>query len=195
MITQALYRLVLCPQYIVALRDEIQDVFGDEEIWTYSALAKLVKMDSFLRECMRIEGTGQFLLMRTVINPNGFTFSDGTHIPCGTFMTGAAYAVHHDSQNYDNSDEFDGFRFVDSEKSGGVTHRLVQPDSTFIGFGYGANACPGRYFAAAQLKLILGYILRTYDISGTMEPPPRNRWYGEHCLADPSYQVMLKERE
>lgn len=59
MITQALYRLVLCPHYIVALRDEVQDVFGDEEIWSYSALAKLVKMDSFLRECMRIEGPGQ----------------------------------------------------------------------------------------------------------------------------------------
>lgn len=192
-IAQALYRLVICPHYIDALRDEVQNVFGDEE-WSYSALSKLVKLDSFLRECMRIEGPGQFLLMRTVINPNGFTFRDGTHLPCGTFLTGAAYAVHHDSQNYDNSDEFNGFRFVESEKSGGV-RRLVQTDSTFLGFGYGANACPGRYFAAAQLKIIMAYILQTYDITGTMAPPPRNRWYGEHCLADPSYQVMLKERE
>lgn len=33
---------------------------------------------------------------RQVINPKGFTFSDGTTLPYGTFIAVAAYSTHHD---------------------------------------------------------------------------------------------------
>lgn len=34
-----------------------------------------------------------------------------------------------------------------------------------MGFGYGRHACPGRFFAANEIKLILARLLLDYDVS------------------------------
>ncbi|KAK8030950.1 ent-kaurene oxidase [Apiospora arundinis] len=33
-----------------------------------------------------------------------------------------------------------------------------------MAFGYGKHACPGRFFAANEIKLILAHILLQYDL-------------------------------
>jgi cytochrome P450 len=43
----------------------------------------------------------------------------------------------------------------------------------FLGFGQGRHACPGRFFGAAMLQMILSYIMTEYDIlevKGEMKP-------------------------
>jgi len=57
MYTHALYYLATYPEYQTLLRDEIESVFSKEG-WTRSAILKLHKLDSFLKESMRLHPIG-----------------------------------------------------------------------------------------------------------------------------------------
>ena len=55
MFTQALYRLAANPQYIQPLREEVEGIV-EKDGWSKVATGKMRKVDSFLKECQRIEG-------------------------------------------------------------------------------------------------------------------------------------------
>ncbi|KAF8985153.1 cytochrome P450 [Cyathus striatus] len=195
-LTQALCRIAVHKDYVKPMKDEIKVVLGEEGGWTYAAVSKLVKVDSFLRECMRIEGLGQFLMNRMVVNPAGFKFHDGTTLPYGTFLSCGAYSIHHDRELYDKSDEFDGFRFCKDNGSGTTSskfkQRIVNSSFDFVAFGRGTHACPGRFYAATQMKIIFSQIIMSYDVSYTGDLP-KSKWYGENCIADPNHELFQHE--
>ncbi|KAL1961582.1 hypothetical protein VTN77DRAFT_1434 [Rasamsonia byssochlamydoides] len=58
---------------------------------------------------------------------------------------------------------------------------MVSYAEDFLGFGYGQNACPGRFFAAQELKLLLAYIVLNYDIR-PLERRPKNVWIGDAVI-------------
>jgi cytochrome P450 len=87
-----------------------------------------------------------------------------------------------------DADTFDGFRFsrmqeeaaraghndievVSEEKaaSGMFTRQMVSTTTDHIIFGHGRHACPGRFFAAIQLKTMLAHILINYDVKAEVE--------------------------
>ena len=53
---QVLYRLIVNPEYLEPLRQEIEAAVADEG-WTKAGMDKLHKLDGFLRETLRIDGT------------------------------------------------------------------------------------------------------------------------------------------
>lgn len=53
----ALYRLAAYPEYAGPLREEIERVVAQEG-WTKTAMGKMRKVDSFLRESQRMDGLG-----------------------------------------------------------------------------------------------------------------------------------------
>jgi cytochrome P450 len=133
--THSLYNLAVMPHYIQPLREEVEAVITKEG-WSKASLAKMHKVDSFLKETLRHGGLGlgaQFCFLRiswssslhvapVTLNRKAlkdFTFSDGTVIPKNTFLYAAAFAIHRDEENYTNSNVFDGFRFADMGISGG----------------------------------------------------------------------------
>lgn len=86
-------------------------------------------------------------MSRVVTKPGGFTFSDGTVLPQGTFVSVASHAIHHDGDNY-GPDLFDGFRFANMRDAGDAgesnKHQMVNTDLAYIPFGHGRHSCPGR---------------------------------------------------
>ena len=64
-----------------------------------------------------------------------------------------------------------------------------------MSWGYGSHACPGRWFADAEIKMILVHLLMEYDFEfpagksrpGSMEFETQN-------LPDKTATVMLKRR-
>lgn len=85
---------------------------------------------------------------RVVNKTNGFTFSDGTTLPKGTFLTVAMHATHREEAIYGpNSDVFDGFRFANMREAGegeGLKYQMVNTNVDYLSFGHGRHACPGR---------------------------------------------------
>ena len=56
---QAVFDLVAHPEYIDPLRDEVKRVReSDGNAWTKAGIAKLVKMDSFMKESQRFRPPG-----------------------------------------------------------------------------------------------------------------------------------------
>lgn len=102
------------------------------------------------------------------------TLKDGTRIPAGTFIDTPSFAVLHDPEHYTNPDTFDAYRFYnlrtkkDSPDPNSFTNREQYQFSSVTkentSFGFGKHACPGRFFAANEIKLIMARVLLTFDV-------------------------------
>ena len=89
-----------------------------------------------------------------------FTFSDGTYLPKGTNISVPVHAIHLDESNYPNPTSFVPFRFVDKgeKESTGRKVDMTSTHTDFLLFGHGWHACPARFFAATELKLMSALI-------------------------------------
>ncbi|KAJ7231798.1 cytochrome P450, partial [Mycena rebaudengoi] len=162
---QALLDLASHQSYIQPLREEVESVVGKQG-WTKSALGDMHKIDSFLRESQRL-GINALSMLRKVVHPDGFKFSDGTVLPQGSFVNVAVRAVHLDPDLFTNPEEFDGLRFFkmrSEDESGIFKHHMVTTEPTHLPFGHGKHACPGRFFAATALKGMLAHLVLNYDV-------------------------------
>ncbi|KIJ05676.1 hypothetical protein PAXINDRAFT_21085 [Paxillus involutus ATCC 200175] len=192
--TQALYNLAVHPQYIEPLREEVESIVGKDG-WSKGALVKMRKVDSFLKESQRTDGIGAVTLSRKAMKD--FTFSDGTVLPQGTIIGAASQAIHLDNRIYDNAGTFDPFRFADMRDADGegTKHSFVSTNPEYLPFGYGKHACPGRFFAANELKTMLAHVLLTYDIKLEDNATRPRSWHiGGTIAAHPTAKVMFRKR-
>ena len=155
---QILYRLVLTPEYLEPLRQEIEAVVA-EEGWTKAGMDKLHKLDSFVRETQRIDTPNlcssasiycfsvtdtvrQVILARVAIRP--FTFSNGVTIPTGTIVAAPSSAIHVDEEIHSDPEIFDGFRFCELHDNGGNVAKkkssAVSTSPNHLAFGLGRHA-------------------------------------------------------
>jgi len=134
-------------------------------------------------------------IFRIVRQP--FTFSDGTYLPPGTHVAVALRNVHIDEANYSDPLSFQPFRYVDVEKNRpGNVGRKVNLTAThvdYLSFGYGRHACPGRFFAANELKLMLALMVMNYDVK-LEGPRPENFWLVTTCIPNPRAEVLFRKR-
>ncbi|KAH9005724.1 cytochrome P450 [Lactarius hatsudake] len=146
--------------YVGPLRRGVEAVVA-EYGWTTDGMDKLHKIDSFLRETQRWG-----LSVWHCVRP--FTFSNGITIPAGTFVAAPLSAIHADEEIYTNPDESDGFRFErlreSSEDLAASRYQTGVTSPAHLSFGHGRHACPGRFFAATELKVMLARIVTTYDL-------------------------------
>ncbi|KAJ3478571.1 hypothetical protein NLI96_g9660 [Meripilus lineatus] len=191
----ALYHLAQNPQYILPLREEVEKVVA-EEGWTKNAMQKMRKVDSFLRECQRHHSLGLISMTRKAVKD--FRFSDGTVIPAGGFVSAASMTIHHDNEYYSDPEVFDPWRFADlrEEEGEGLKHQMVSTSLEYIPFGHGKHACPGRFFAANELKGMLAHLVMTYDV---MLPPeqegvPNTLSFEFNYVPNPSVEILFRKR-
>ncbi len=129
--------------------------------------------------------------------------SNGLVLPKGTHIGVAAGANAFDPEYNENASEFDGFRFekLRSKPGNDNKYQVCSPQSYYflpsaenpptkvlltayrqlvttnnadqLHWGVGLHACPGRFFATYEIKLLLARILLTYDMelpAGTERP-------------------------
>jgi cytochrome P450 len=70
-----------------------------------------------------------------------------------------------DSKAYPEPEKFDIYRYYDwrQDPATAVKCQLVATSVDNLTFGHGSHACPGRFFAANELKLALCHLLLKYD--------------------------------
>ncbi|KIJ13821.1 hypothetical protein PAXINDRAFT_80382, partial [Paxillus involutus ATCC 200175] len=132
---QALYDLAANPQYMDPLREEVEAIV-ETDGWTKEALAKMRKLDSFLKKSQRMDGISCVSMSRKVMKD--FTLSDGTVLPQGTIVTIASQAIRLDSGYYENADVFDPFRFA--KDGDDAKHSFVSTNPDYLAFGHGRHA-------------------------------------------------------
>ena len=71
----------------------------------------------------------------------------------------------HDPEVYSDPEKFDIYRYYNMRQNPATAAKsqFISTSAEHTGFGHGNHACPGRFFAAAELKVLLCYLLLNYD--------------------------------
>ncbi|KAI0640703.1 cytochrome P450 [Trametes meyenii] len=126
------------------------------------------------------------------------TLSNGMVIPSGTIVCPASYHTHHDSTIYANAEGFDPFRFarMREEDAGGARHLFVNASTEYMPFRYRKHTYPDRYFAASELKAVVGYIALHYDLKLPDDVErPENMYFGLSMFPALDGKLLFKKRE
>ncbi|KAF2015074.1 cytochrome P450 [Aaosphaeria arxii CBS 175.79] len=195
----ALYDLCAHPNLVEELREEAIKELGANG-WTQASLLKLGKMESFLKESGRTNSAGIVSFQRLVLSP--IPLSNGFIIPKGTHICAASDARSRDPSFYVSPLEFRPMRFYSSPttkiESFGEVHATNLFTSVAAGdswFGSGRQACPGRWYASAQIKLVLCLLLTEYDFkfpNGQTERP--KNWVKDEKTGPNMEQMILFRR-
>lgn len=144
--------------------------------------------------------------------------SNGLVLPKGTHIGVAAGANALDESLFENASEFDGFRFERLRSQPGneakYQVRLTQfshpiqrgeltcaaqfvttNDTDQLHWGVGSHACPGRFFASYEIKMLLAKILTDYDIMlkpGDKRPQDIAR--DIRVIPNPAAEIMFRNR-
>nr|BAK09398.1 cytochrome P450 [Postia placenta] len=193
--TNALYLLAAHPEFAPLLRAEIEGVVAKEG-WTKAAMNDMRRLDSFLKETLRYTGLGAISLTRKALAD--YTFADGTFIPAGTTVSAPLRATHYDDGIWARAAVFDPWRFSTLREAEGESakHHMVSTSTEYLAFGHGQHACPGRFFAANEMKAMLAHVLVTYDVKMEQEgvvPPPT--WFGPNLVPNWNAKVLFRTRQ
>ncbi|RDX50487.1 cytochrome P450 [Lentinus brumalis] len=199
-LTNALQDLAVFPEHIAALRAEVEEVVTSEG-WTKAAVDNMWKVDSFLRESQRLHTVARFALTRIALKD--LTLIDGTFIPKGTFIAIATSPPHRDHRHYQSADVFNPFRFSRTREETGVVsaaQAFTHTSAKWLAFGHGKHACPGRFFAADELKALVAYIIVNYDIKAddsddASSGPATSPASGGKDTANTSGKIMVRKRK
>lgn len=72
--------------------------------------------------------------------------------------------------------------------------QLVTTSSDHLAFGHGQHACPGRFFAANEVKIVLAIILTKYEFELPEGAEPKVRSAGFAMGNDPFLKMRIRKR-
>ncbi|KAI4221182.1 MAG: hypothetical protein L6R36_007082 [Xanthoria steineri] len=207
--------ILCCPSETKAyetLREEAGRSLQCEEDWMTPATFKRLNLcDSAIRETARYHPILIKGLSKEVVQPQGLSLPDGTHIPQGGWLGVPVLGLHNDERFYPEPFKYDPFRYArlkhsreesqrDAQAKGEEVSRstrdldAAQPTATYVGFGYGKHACPGRWFAVQLLKILLAYITINYDVEAT-GPQPEAKVIGDAAMPPTSATIRVRRRK
>ncbi|KAF2436506.1 cytochrome P450 [Tothia fuscella] len=221
-ITNCLFDL-LSPQAVKSTAETPMDVIRMEAqsnyflaggTWSKESLAHLTHSDSAVRESMRVSNFLTRGLLRKVVAKDGVeNKKGGWRLPYGAYVGVDVHSIQHDDEIYENAAAFDAFRFArareeeyssDGSSTGGQTEKkssleskklsLSTTSGTFLPFGHGRHACPGRFLVSHELKMLLTYATMHYEIEQLDTRPP-NTWFGQHVIPDMKATIRVRRRK
>ncbi|KAF9269898.1 cytochrome P450 [Marasmius fiardii PR-910] len=188
---------------IELLREEVKRVHKEHDgVWSKAAVAKLVRLDSALRESGRYSCVGGSAITRRVWTDDGIVLptngkeGEGLWVPKGATVGVAQHQIHFDEQYYGpTAAEFDPFRFSRPKEQGlsATNEDMVTTSSHYLTFSHGVHSCPGRFFAANELKLIMANLLLNYEIQPMPTRPP-NEQLGDVKIPARKQTMMIRRR-
>lgn len=128
------------------------------------------------------------------------TLHDGFVIPAGQTVAFSQLAINTDPNMYPDPHTFHGFRFAELRErpENHNKYQFVTTGPDAMAFGHGVHACPGRFFASNEIKIVIAGIIMRYDIAfganGGSGPRPKNVDHGSSIVPDMSHKVYFKKR-
>ena len=120
--------------------------------------------------------------------------SDGTMVPKGTKLLVSTHKSW-DPAIYPEPEKFDGYRFLRIREQGNETAQFVSISPQALGFGLGDLACPGRFFATNELKIILSHLLLKYDFKLAPNAVTTPEFQTLFMLSNTKANILVRRRE
>jgi ent-kaurene oxidase len=218
-----LFELCAHPEWISVLRDEIFKVkqgTGDADRKDIKQwLSRLERMDSFLLECFRLHPpiickqtahhafrSSKFICANSIpVSPQrvalqSYTLKDGTHIPKGCRIAFANSEHQIDPEVTPNPSTFDPMRSYRKRHTSEDQYDRNQAALTDINnnltFGYGNQACPGRFLGVGEVKMLVSRLLTEFDFKYPEgKSIPTTMCADENVFMDPSARLLMKQRK
>ncbi|OJI79583.1 hypothetical protein ASPTUDRAFT_78935 [Aspergillus tubingensis CBS 134.48] len=189
---QTMTHLAQNPEILEPLRKEIADII-QQHGWKKTALYNMKLLDSVIRESQRLKPVTNVSMRRMALKE--VKLSDGTVIPKNGMLAVSAHKLW-DDDTYENAASWDGYRFyrVRDDPQRQTQTQLVTTAPENLAFGHGKHACPGRFFVANEVKIVLIYLLLRYDwklLEGTV---PRIFSGGFGMALDPTLKIKVRRR-
>ncbi|MEQ8144915.1 cytochrome P450 [Streptomyces sp. OP7] len=164
----ALHYLSLHPEVADRARTEVDRVWGATDTPAYEQVARLRHVRRVLDESLRLWPTAPAYSREAT---DDTVLADEHPMRRGAWTLVLTPMLHRDPEVWGaDAERFDPDRF----EPAAVRSR---PPHTYKPFGTGARACIGRQFALHEATLVLGLLLRRYDLH-----------------ADPAYRLRVTER-
>ncbi|KAI9723699.1 MAG: hypothetical protein M1812_000999 [Candelaria pacifica] len=197
--------------FVEGIREEATRILAEGNgTFTKAGLDKMIRTDSAIRESLRYSSLTSKGLDRTVIAKEGITMEDGLFLPQGTKVGTALFSIHRDDSFYPHAHEYDAFRFSrpleEAKQDLSVVEAalelkdipqntpLTQTSDTFLEFGHGRHACPGRFFTSAQLKLLVANMVLNYDVK-LLATRPANTWIADYGIPPRKATLQVRRRK
>ncbi|MFI8946249.1 cytochrome P450 [Streptomyces sp. NPDC053750] len=179
----ALHYLAQHPDVAARARAEVDRVWGDTEAPGYEQVAKLRYVRRVLDESLRLWPTAPAFAREARED----TVLGGTHpMRRGAWALVLIGMLHRDPEVWGpDAERFDPDRFDAKAVRSRAPH-------TFKPFGTGARACIGRQFALHEATLVLGLLLRRYELRA--EPDYRLRVTERLTLMPEGLRLRLEHR-
>lgn len=133
-------------------------------------------------------------MRRIAIGP--VKLSDGLKIPKGLRVVVTNESMRSDSA-WEDPDRFDPHRYMRMRQTAGEEHlaHLVSTSPNHMGFGHGNHACPGRFFAASELKIQLSHLLIKYEWKLAQDDQVQALTFGFATPSDPKAKISIRRRQ
>ena len=100
--------------------------------------------------------------------------------------------------NYEDPLRYNPYRFMKMRETPSEESRahLVSVSPQHFGFGHGLHACPGRFFAANEVKIAMAHILLKYDwkhAEGSADLKPLV--IGSNLSHNPAIKLLVRRRK
>lgn len=109
--------------------------------------------------------------------------------------------ISRDPTVYPSPDKFDGLRFYNRRQAaagGAAAHRnqFTSTSREQMHFGFGRQACPGRFFGAAAIKCVVLDLVERFDLRLVDEAAgrPRNSVKGAMISPDEKVELLFRRR-
>ncbi len=163
-----LLELLHNPDYLARVIDELDQVFGDGDDFSYDALRELELLENGIKETLRLHPP---LIMLTRRVQYDFHYKDVV-IPEGTYVVICPNVSHMVPEEFPNPEKFDPDRWT--PERGEITSPFQ-----WVAFGGGRHKCTGNAFALMQIKTIFAVLLRKFKFE----------LYGDPFL--PNYEALV----
>ncbi|KAL8917290.1 MAG: hypothetical protein Q9172_005916 [Xanthocarpia lactea] len=189
-----LYDLCAHPDCLEEIRQEIREVGGEVD-WQKTSYAQLRKLDSFMKESQRFNPPSMLSYHRVMQWRH--VLSDGTILPKGAHICMPVNAIQMDPEVTTDPEVFDGLRYYKQRQNPGEghLHQFATTEKNLLNFGHGRYACPGRFFASLEIKVILVRLIMNYDfkfLDGRGRPP--NLRAHEFLFPNPDGELLVRFR-
>lgn len=131
------------------------------------------------------------------ITTSELPLSDGVIIPKGTMIAIPAHSINMDPAIFPEPETFDAFRFAKLRAQPGNENKyqFVTTGPESVNFGHGTHACPGRFFASNEIKVLLAELLLRYDFKFKEGQGQPADYVTETIVApDPTVELLFRER-